>query len=438
MSEKSTPMGNPECPSGANHTNGHLCFFDKSPEGITARRTYLKVFICGTLFVAVMIFTILPIYWGALYKVPVRNLEGWVVDFDGDMLGQTISQALVQIAAQRGRITWIPKPASDFSRGLENLAQDVRDERIWAAIAISPSSTTTLFSSIQIPNPAYNGSNVITAYAVEARNEQAYRGLIRPSIDLALTTISHQLALETTKRASRMLSPTALQVLSQESPQTLVAPVGYTIHNLIPFDQPVASAATFVGMLLQLALSAFVVMVAFGARTLSGYEHSLSTTRLLILRFVSIFAGFFFISLMYCLLNLAFQLDVTRKYGHAGFVVFWMVNFLGTLATGLAIESILILFGPKGVPFFLLLWIIVNLSATLFPIEVLPAFYRYGYGVPFYSLTKALRTIVFGTKDRMGRTCGILIAWISISCITIPVFQCYKRAINTSVLSSNR
>ena len=80
------------------------------------------------------------------------------------------------------------------------------------------------------------------------------------------------------------------------APQTIVAPVYYTIDNLIPFDQPVATAATFVGMLLQLILGFFVVMIAFGAREASGYDKSLSVRALIVLRLVTCFSAYFILS----------------------------------------------------------------------------------------------------------------------------------------------
>lgn len=36
--------------------------------------------------------------------------------------------------------------------------------------------------------------------------------------------------------------------------------------------------------------------------------------------------------LFYALLSLAFQLDFTRKFGHAGFLIFWMLNWAGMLS----------------------------------------------------------------------------------------------------------
>lgn len=44
--------------------------------------------------------------------------------------------------------------------------------------------------------------------------------------------------------------------------------------------------------------------------------------------------------------------------------------------------------------------LLVNVSVSNFPIEILPIFYRFGYALPFYHISKAVRTIVFGTKNQ--------------------------------------
>lgn len=74
-------------------------------------------------------------------------------------------------------------------------------------------------------------------------------------------------------------------------------------------------------------------MIAAAAREASGYDKSLPTGRLIVLRLITALVAYFFISvrrlslaifvvirelitrtqLFYCLMNLAFQLDVTRK-----------------------------------------------------------------------------------------------------------------------------
>lgn len=101
--------------------------------------------------------------------------------------------------------------------------------------------------------------------------------------------------------AQRLANSSALPSIMATSPQTIVAPIYYTINNLIPFDQPVATAATFVGMLLQLILGFFVVMIAHGAREISGYDKTLSVRTLIILRLVTCFVAYFVLSVSACL-----------------------------------------------------------------------------------------------------------------------------------------
>jgi hypothetical protein len=196
---------------------------------------------------------------------------------------------------------------------------------------------------------------------------------------------------------------------------------------LAPFNVPVATAVTFVGLIYQVILSFFVVMIGQAARDTAGFTDGLETGSLISVRMISSFMAYFFVSLFYCLLSVTFKLSLSHKFGHSGFLIFWMLNYVGMLALGLALEALLTLLTVRFVPFFMLTWIIINVSVCVFPIEVLPNFYRYGYAMPFYNVSRAMRTIVFGTKNRVGFSFGILLIWVGISCITIPLIQCYVR-----------
>lgn len=41
--------------------------------------------------------------------------------------------------------------------------------------------------------------------------------------------------------------------------------------------------------------------------------------------------------------------------------------------------------------------------------------------MPFYNLSRTVRTIIFNTKNDIGKNLGILIAWIVVSLITVPL-----------------
>ncbi|KAJ3494215.1 hypothetical protein NLJ89_g10854 [Agrocybe chaxingu] len=225
--------------------------------------------------------------------------------------------------------------------------------------------------------------------------------------------------------AARVTSSPDLNLTSflSTSPQTIINPISYTIVNLIPFNQPVASAVAFVGLIYCLILSFFVVMVAYGAREASGVNRILGLKSLIIVRLTTSFLGYFFLSLFYSLLSLAFKLDFTRRYGHSGFFLFWMLNYFGMLSVGLALESLITIFTATWIPYFQMLWIIANVSVCVFPIEILPGIFHYGYATPFYNLSISIRSIAFGTKNTLGASFGILILWVAISSMTLPLLQ---------------
>lgn len=127
---------------------------------------------------------------------------------------------------------------------------------------------------------------------------------------------------------------------------------------------------------------------------------------------------------------------------------------------GLALEALITILTASFIPFFMILWVIgeclvfhnwavslmcplVNVSVSLYPIEVLPSIFRYGYAAPFYNISHAIRNIVFGTKNTrapalhhfvfiynyksVGLNFGVLIAWSALSCMTLGVIQWYVR-----------
>ena len=125
--------------------------------------------------------------------------------------------------------------------------------------------------------------------------------------------------------------------------------------------------------------------------------------------------------MLYSLLSKAFQVPFDRKYGDAGFVLFWMINFVGMLCLGLSLEAMITLLTIRFMPFFMILWIIstlillilsgslltiatANVSVCFMPIEVLPKFYHYGYAMPFYNVSHTVRSIVFGSKNTCEST----------------------------------
>ncbi|KAJ7651278.1 hypothetical protein FB45DRAFT_974640 [Roridomyces roridus] len=223
-----------------------------------------------------------------------------------------------------------------------------------------------LTMAVSAVDGSYNSSKAVTFIGSKARNEHIYR--VHKAIATAqLDAITHQFALQFIANLS---SSANTATLLSSAPQLVARPIYYTVANLRPSDAPVASAVTFVGLIYLVILSFFVVMLAATAREASGFEARLS---------------------------------------------------LG----GLALEAMLTLLTQRFVIFFLMLWIISNVSVL--PIQVFPHLYRYGYVFPFYNVSRAIRGIVFGAKNDLGLNSGVLIAWVVFSCGTVALFQWFVR-----------
>ncbi|KAF8920999.1 hypothetical protein CPB85DRAFT_1372252 [Mucidula mucida] len=378
------------------------------------RILYIRTLCAGCFAIALIIFGVFSLYWGALWRVPAHSLGGLVIDADGGPIGSTVSSALLNFTAKGGKIRWAlwDSDGSDAS-------ELVRQEHTWVVVRVNVNASWTL----EHASAGYDPATAITVYASEARNENAFRTFIRPMTEQVLLSVGDAFA----EAHLGELSSAKTMELAISAPQALLRPISYRIVNLAPFDIPVAAAVDFVGLIFLLILSFFIVMIGASARELSGLEKRLTTSSLIKMRLASVFSAYFVISLFYSLLSLAFQVDFTRTFGRSGFLVFWMLSYTGMLSVGLLLEAMITLLTPRFLPFFLITWVIVNVAVATQPLDILPHFFKYGYAMPFYNISAAVRTILFGTKNQLGLHFGILIAWTGLSIVLLTLLQWRQR-----------
>jgi hypothetical protein len=411
-------------------------FFDKDPATSAARKGWFKISISGVLVLFFMIWGILPIYWAALGRSynNIHNLSGYVVDFDGGEIGQAVTQAFKNISGPQ-QMSWLILDAAQFPGGPDEVAQALLNHKCWAAVTVNPQASTNLNASINAANASYNTTQAVTAYVTSGRNENIYRGYITPQVTLILTTISHSFALSFSQY---LASRSDISTLLRTAPELVVQPLSFTINDIRPFNVPVAAAVDYVGLIYLLILAFVLTNQLLAARVESGFEKRLRLRSLILLRLLWPVTLYFFVSLMYSLLSLAFGVPFSRNFGNAGFVIYWMMSWCSMSALGLALESMITLLTFKFIPVFLILWIISNVSVAFYPIEVLPAVFRYGFAMPFYNVSSTVRTIIFGTKNEIGLNFGVQFSWIVISCITLPIFQWLVRQRQIKALEASQ
>lgn len=151
------------------------------------------------------------------------------------------------------------------------------------------------------------------------------------------------------------------------------------------------------------------------------------------------------LSLAYSLISLAFQINFTNSnpvtsetavvpttdgysnapaYGNGSFPVYWMLNFFGMIALGLACENVAMIVGQPWTGLWLIFWVITNVSTSFYDIEIEPGFYKWGYAWPLFWVVKGSRQILFDLHSTIGLDFGVLIAWGAVNSIVFP-FACY-------------
>ncbi|KAG8874409.1 hypothetical protein FRB97_005917 [Tulasnella sp. 331] len=404
-----------------------------SPAMAKHRKEYVKVMVPMLCVVVVVMWLVLPTYWGSLgeAKEHIPNLTGYLVNRDGDgALGQTMIQSFMNNTAGLGvaphaHLTWFIVDGSTLTD--EQVIQHVVDEKVWTAVVVNANATQMLINARNIGDATYNASRAITHWYNQARNENAANSYIVPYTSALLQGTLAVFNAEFTGQflVSAVTNGTAISTAAL-APVTVSQPFWYTQFNLRPFTKTVSSAMLLVGNI-YITIFAFMLTIAHdGARrVIHPYLRFRSYIGLRIIAPLIIYIP---ISFSYAMISLPFHVTFGDKYGYAGgFFLFWLFVYMGMAALGLSLEAMITVLTPRFTPFFLLFLVIYNVSTGTIPIELQPKFYRFGYGFPIYNLSIATRTIIFNTHSQLGKNAGIILAWAAFSCITIPLFTWWMR-----------
>ncbi|KAG8854906.1 hypothetical protein FRB96_007306 [Tulasnella sp. 330] len=402
-----------------------------SPVIAKHRKEYAKTMIPMLGLVIVVMWLILPTYWGSFGEATeyIPNLKGYLVNRDGDgALGQTMIQSLMNNTAGLGvaphaHLTWIVVDGSTLTD--EQVIRQVLDEKVWTAVVVSTGATQTLINARDIGDATYNASLAITHWYNQARNDNVANAYIVPYtaalLERTLTTFNAQFTGQYLTSAAT--NATAISTISR-APVTVSRPFWYTQSNLRPFTKTVSTAMLLVGNI-NITILSFILTVAHdGARRVI---HPYLRFRAYIgLRIIAPLIIYIPVSFNYAMISLPFHVTFGANYA-GGFFIFWLFVYMCMAALGLSIEAMITILTPRYAPLFLVFLIVYNVSTSTLPIILQPRFYRFGYGFPIYNLTTATRTIIFNTHSHLGKNAGIILAWAALSCITIPLFTWWTR-----------
>ncbi|KAK7753805.1 hypothetical protein SLS62_004171 [Diatrype stigma] len=406
-------------------------------------------------FLVCAIMAILALYWADLFVVDqkLRNLTVHVVDLDGQaapyndsasaitpLVGPTMTSLARELAdGDQPSLGYVVVPAAAYGHDARAVRQAVYDWECYAAVVIQANATALLQAAAARGNASYDPTGAVQIVLLSARQEATYYNYILPQLEALARDFSARFA---ARWAAELLADGAAyprEALAR-APAAVNPGVAPVQLDLRPFQPAVATPAVSIGLiyLIIMAFFSFGFFMPIHSKYIQPHGHPpLHYWQYIIWRLCATITAYLFISLAYSLVSLAFQIpfwpgpasqtDVAfsaTAYGRGSFPVYWMVNFVGMNALGIACENVAMVIGQPWTALWLIFWVITNVATSFYSIELAPNFFRWGYAWPLYHVVMASRQILFDLHSRIGLNFGVLFAWAAVN-VTLFPFCCY-------------
>ncbi|GHJ90006.1 hypothetical protein NliqN6_6408 [Naganishia liquefaciens] len=442
------------------------------------RKSMFKmVLICFSL-ITVCAFTLLPVYFGAYYRQTENTYRLTCLILDLDSAASTLSnsplspslttgaytailgplvtagaqQYLTQVAPNDNSTYWSlgyqfpsEETLSQFSLPLKDADGQIRytpgvnasewamervnNQDVWAVVIVNGNATMDALNAVSNGGQQYDPSGAVTFIYTEARNFYAANQYIATQVVSLLNSATQQAS---RTHALTVLNQAAAGVdggvnhLTTADPAALTYAFGYNEHNLQPEDQLAGEAATTAGAIYLIILT-FLISLVFKP-TFEQVRHKLSAGSEVAIKVLAPITGYFWVSLHYSFVSMAFRVDFTRKYGHIGFFLYWMLNWVTMTSLGLVMEFMLEVLGLPFFPFFLLFWVIINVSVAFLDLAAIDHWYSYGFIMPVWNNVDGTKSIMFATKNHLLQNFAVNLAWCVIAGLALIILTLAQRA----------
>ena len=405
------------------------------------------------LILMVAILSILGMYWAVLFHVD-QNLEALtiaVVSFDGQLppyvgttplVGQAVIQATEMAGREPGHLGFVTQSPAMYNNDPMAVRLAVFEQNIWAAIIVNNNATALLQDAVRTGNPNYDPLGACQIIYNQARDQDTYANYIIPVLDQLQVQIQSTFGSQWITRV--LTNPNLTPSTYATCPQALNPAISFSIYNLRPFSPPTATPAVSIGLiyLIIIAFFSFSFFLPIHTKYITPEGHPpMHFYQLIIWRYLATIIAYLFMSLAYSLVSLAFLIPFSNRgsfpktavitnadlLGHGTFPVYWMLNFVGMTALGLASENVTMIIGQPWTALWLIFWVITNVSTSFYAIPLAPGFFKWGYAWPLYQVVNASRTLLFGTKNTLGLNFGVLFAWCAVNTALFPLCCVFMR-----------
>lgn len=457
--EEFNPAPIKKTPTLLERVQSSYSFFNQNLK--SERRGLLIKFLLIYLTMGVLVLSIFSIYWGSMYKRNDRlvNLKMLVVVEDTEtidgvepFLGRSIAEVVKvpKIARMGGwkvfNTTEFAKEAAKHNNENNFEAEVTRlihQQDYWGSIYIKANATYNLYNAIKNGDTSYNVSeNTVVSIYETGRDFVNVPSFIVSTLRIVNEAWQNQFVGQVKTNISDLLLQDSSFNYGANNLEVLTTPLSFVFRDLTTYTNSVIIAPSQVGLIYM------IIVTFFGFNFFSDTHQQVARFNLkkhhfLLYRILSSVISWFVLSLFFSLVSLAMQISFTQTFGRSGFLVYWMTAFLTMWAVGAMNElmaMIFIMIYPPLLGFWMLFWVIINISPTFTPIALTAKFFRYGYGLPIHNSYEATKVIFFNTtKRRLGLNYGILVAWVVLATLLlIPVTALFGKTMAKRAMAARK
>lgn len=393
---------------------------NNSPVLKNVRKSFCKAVGANFLYLQFLFLGLFCYIFGSLFLQTshIHNLHVVFVDYDGGAIGRAVLGAYASLHGPKFP-SLIERSPSDFPTSID-LLEAVCRARYWGALYVSQGASGRLQEALtdSAAASAYNNTDVM-AYIW---NEALYAPTIDSAISASLQLLSGaaRVAYSTGKETGNItsaFSPVALSVFAN--------PWELQSINIQPTLQGSRAIYNTVVIILILIQEFFYLGTINGLYAQFKLYARVDPYRIIIVRNVVSLSYTFIGSL--CVISTIWAFKSGWDINGSQFILSWAVIWLFAHINFLTLDMFTIWLPPPFVPMALVSWIIFNVTSTLLPFELSPAFYRIGFIFPAHELYQVLIDIWSrGCNPQLHYALPILFTWELLTLIS-SAFGVFRR-----------
>ncbi|PQE21524.1 Nitrosoguanidine resistance SNG1 protein [Rutstroemia sp. NJR-2017a BVV2] len=365
----------------------------------------IGVVMSGTM-VILLFLAMMSYLYGVLFESGFRahNLNILAVDYDGGIIGEALSVAYKQFQGDE-----FPElqfhTTTEYSSIVEVRRAVCRGD-YWGAIVAQPGASNRLSQALSGGSAAstYNSSNTLTYIYNGARYPAVQLGDISGNLETligAASSVYHIL-----NGSQALLS---LNASDENAVLALLNPIQASNINVKPTNQGTRVLFNTVSVVLPIIQQFFFLMALNGINNQFGIYGRLNSMRIGLMRMVISIIYTFIASLTTTGYIWAFR--ETWDVSGSQFVLVWMSYWIYMHINFLVLDAATAFIPISFLTFFVLPWAILNVAATIYPFELSPGFYRWGYALPAHEFYSLVVQVEGGCGNVLHRVLPILFSW---------------------------